>query len=250
MTAVTLRISPRAVRQLGIFLGAYLLYSAARWITVGDFGAAKAHADWIVDLERNLNVACEASVQNALSGTWMLFLLNHMYLAAQLIVVPGALIYTYNRSHHVYTRLRDTILATWLISIPVYAAFPVAPPRLAHIGLVDTITTGTHFGLNSKLTTSFYNQLAAVPSLHVGFAVAVGIAVAAASRRPIVKALWLMWGPAIALAVVATGNHFVFDIAAGLLASALGYAAGRVAGRLSAPRPRPVPALRPTFAQT
>jgi PAP2 superfamily len=172
-----------------------------------------------------------------------------MYLAAQLIVVPGALIFTYIRSRHVYTRLRDTILATWLISIPVYAAFPVAPPRLAHIGLVDTITSETGFALNSKLTTSFYNQLAAVPSLHVGFAVAVSIAVAAAARRPVVKALALLWGPAIALAVVATGNHFVFDIAAGLLASALGYGAGRALSRLNAPRPRPVPALRPSFAQ-
>jgi hypothetical protein len=250
MIVMSLPISSRAVKQIGVFVGAYLLYSAARWVTVGDFGAAKAHADWILGLERDTHVAVEGSVQRALSGTWMLWALNHLYLAAQLIVVPGALIFTYVRSRSVYRRLRDTILATWLISIPVYAAFPVAPPRLAGIGLVDTITSQTGFALDSKLTTSFYNQLAAVPSLHVGFAVAVSIAIAAAARHPVVKALALLWGPAIALAVVATGNHFVFDIAAGLLASALGYAAGRVLGRLSAPRPRPVPALRPSFAQS
>jgi hypothetical protein len=250
MIPVTLPISSRAIKQIGVFVVAYLLYSAARWVTVGDFGAAKAHADWIIGLERNLGVASEASVQHALSGTWALWVLNHLYIAAQLIVVPGALIFTYVRARHVYARLRDTILATWLISIPVYAAFPVAPPRLAGIGLVDTITSQTGFAMNSKLTTSFYNQLAAVPSLHVGFAVVVSIAIAAAARSPLVKALALLWGPAIALAVVATGNHFIFDIAAGLLASALGYAAGRVLRRLNAPRPRPVPALRPTFAQT
>jgi hypothetical protein len=250
MIVMSLPISSRAVKQIGVFVGAYLLYSAARWVTVGDFGAAKAHADWILGLERDTHVAVEGSVQRALSDTWMLWALNHLYLAAQLIVVPGALIFTYVRSRSVYRRLRDTILATWLISIPVYAAFPVAPPRLAGIGLVDTITSQTGFALDSKLTTSFYNQLAAVPSLHVGFAVAVSIAIAAAARHPVVKALALLWGPAIALAVVATGNHFVFDIAAGLLASALGYAAGRVLGRLSAPRPRPVPALRPSFAQS
>src|SRR6266508_1978242 len=121
MAVMTLRISPRAVRQIGIFLFAYLLYSAARWITVGDLGATKAHADWIVDLERNLNVACEASVQDALSGTWVLWVLNNLYLAAQLVVVPGALIFTYIRSREIYACLRNTILATWLISIPVYA---------------------------------------------------------------------------------------------------------------------------------
>src|ERR671920_1248733 len=137
-------------------------------------------------------------------GTWLLWLLNHAYLAAQLIVVPGALIWLYRRSRPAYERLRNTILATWLVSIPVYAAFPVAPPRLADMGLVDTITSQTGFAMDSKLTTSFYNELAAVPSLHVGFAVAVGIAVAAAVRHPAARLLALLWGPTIGLAVVAT----------------------------------------------
>src|SRR3954468_8044061 len=249
MPAARLSISPRARLQIGLFLLAYLLYSAARWVTVGDLGGAQAHARWIVHLEDHLGVADEASVQHALSGTWAIWLLNHLYLAAQLIVVPGALVFVYRRSRPVYQRLRNTILATWLISIPVYAAFPVAPPRLANIGLVDTISAQTGFAMDSKLTTSFYTQLAAVPSLHVGFAVAVGIAVAATVRHPLARTLALLWGPTIALAVVATGNHFVFDIAAGLVASAVGYAAGIVASRGRVTRPRPAGALRPAFAE-
>src|SRR3954465_12702069 len=177
--------SPAAQVQLGLFLLAYLLYSAARWVTVGDLGVAKANADWIVGLEHHLGVASEASVQHALSGTWALWVLNHLYLAAQLIVLPGALMFLYRRSRPIYVQLRNTILATWLLSVPVYAAFPVAPPRLAGVGLVDTISKSTAFGMNGKLTTSFYNQLAAVPSLHVGFAVAIGIAVAASLRNPV-----------------------------------------------------------------
>jgi len=243
-------VSSRAAKQIGVFLFAYLLYSAARWLTVGDLDAAKAHAHWILDLEDKLGVAWEASVQQALGGTWILWLLNHLYLAAQLVVVPGALIFTYVRSRGVYERLRNTILATWLISIPVYALFPVAPPRLAGMGLVDTITSQTGFAMDSKLTTSFYNELAAVPSLHVGFAVAVSIAVAAAVRSPVLKGVAMLWGPAIGLAVVATGNHFIFDIVAGLVASAAGYLAAGMIGRVSAPQRRPVPALRPNFAQT
>src|ERR671914_997299 len=233
--------------QIGLFLLAYLVYSAARWVAVGDLGAAQDHAAWIVDLEQDLGVATEASVQEALSGTWIIWLLNHAYIAAQLIVVPGALIFLYRRSRPAYERLRNTILATWLLSIPVYAAFPVAPPRLADIGMVDTITAQTGFSMDSKLTTSFYNELAAVPSLHVGFAVAVGVVIASTVRNPLVRALALLWGPTIAVAVVATGNHFVFDIAAGLVASAAGYAAGSAATR--ARRPRPAPALRPRLAE-
>ena len=245
--------SSGARTQIALFLLAYLVYSAARWLMVGDLATAQDHAAWIVDLEQDLGVATEGSVQEALTGTWMLWLLNHAYIAAQLVVVPGALIFLYRRSRPVYHRLRNTILATWLISVPVYAAFPVAPPRLADMGLVDTISEQTGFAMDSNLTTAFYNELAAVPSLHVGFAVAVGIAVAAAVRNPLVKAAALLWGPAIGLAVVATGNHFVFDIAAGLVASALGYGVGTAAARATERRPASVassaPALRPCFAE-
>src|SRR3954463_3138904 len=214
--------SPAAHAQLGLFLLAYLLYSAARWVTVGDIDVAKANADWIMSVEHHLGVASEASVQHGLRGTWMLWVLNHLYLAAQLVVLPGALAFLYRRSQPIYERLRNTILATWLISIPVYAAFPVAPPRLAGIGMVDTISTQTGVALDSSLTTSFYNELAAVPSLHVGFPGGIGIAVAAAVRHPLLRLAALSWGPLIGLAVVATGNHFVFDVAAGIVAAAAG----------------------------
>jgi membrane-associated phospholipid phosphatase len=242
------RLSRRAGMQIGLFLLAYLVYSAARWLTVGDLGAAKAHAEWIVRFEDHLGVSDEASVQRALTGTFAIWLLNHLYLAAQLIVVPGALVFLYRRSRPVYERLRNTILATWLISVPVYALFPVAPPRLAGIGLVDTISTQTGFAMDSSLTTKFYNQLAAVPSLHVGFAVAIGIAVSASLRHPLLKGLALLWGPLVGLAVVATGNHFVFDMAAGLLAAALGYVLGAAATRVRARRPA-THALRPCFGE-
>jgi hypothetical protein len=225
--------------QLGLFLLAYLLYSAARWVTVGDLDVAKANADWIVSFEHHLGVASESSVQHTLHGTWALWVLNHLYLAAQLIVLPGSLIFLYRRSHVLYERLRNTILATWLVSIPVYAAFPVAPPRLADIGMVDTITSQTGFALDGKLTTSFYNELAAVPSLHVGFAVAIGIALAAAVHNRVLKVIALLWGPTIDLAVLATGNHFVFDIVAGVAAAGLGYGLGNVATRFRAPELTP-----------
>jgi hypothetical protein len=248
MSARALSLSPAARAQLGIFLLAYLLYSAARFVTIGDLGVAQANADWIMDLERKLDVGVEATVQQALTGTWVLWLLNHLYLAAQLVVLPGALIFLYRRSRPLYERLRNTILATWVLSIPIYAAFPVAPPRLADSGLVDTITTQTGLALDSSLTTSFYNELAAVPSLHVGFAVVVGIVVAAAIRHPALKVLAWLWGPAIGLAVVATGNHYVFDIAAGVVAAALGYALGAAVARAK-PRAREIATARPCFGE-
>jgi membrane-associated phospholipid phosphatase len=228
------------VRQVGLFAAAYLAYSAARWLCVGDLETAQDHARWILDLERAALVDVEAGVQDALTGTPLLWLLNHLYLLAQLAVVPGALVWLYRRDRRVYRLLRDTVLATWLISVPIYAAFPVAPPRLADVGLVDTITAQTGVALDSSLTTSFYNELAAVPSLHVGFAVAVSVALALALRPRWARLAALAWGPTIALAVVATGNHFVFDVVAGVLVTVAGYGLGRVAHRpLASVRARP-----------
>ena len=123
------------------------------------------------------------------------------------------------------------MLATWLLSIPVYGLFPVAPPRLADIGMVDTISSQTGFAMDSSLTTSFYNELAAVPSLHVGFAFAIGIAVASATSNRWLKVAGHLWGPTVALAVVATGNHYVFDIAAGMVAAAIGYGLGALVAK-------------------
>ena len=238
--ATTPRIlGPRGLTGLGwrtellLFFAAYWVYNLARWIFVGDLAQAREHAQWIFDLERAAGVAVEGSVQQAFDFEAATWVLSNLYLLAQLVVVPAVLIWLYRRAPQVYRQLRNTIVATWLIAVPVFALFPVAPPRLADIGIADTVSQQAGVELTGR-STIFYNQLAAVPSLHVGFAVAVGVAAAVALRRPWAKALALMWGPIVSLSVVATGNHYMFDIAAGLAVTALGFAAGRVVQREAA----------------
>jgi membrane-associated phospholipid phosphatase len=220
--------------QLLLYLSAYWAYSATRWIAAGDVPKAIAHAHWIVHLEQTLHLSIEGPVQRALDAGAPIWVLNHLYLVAQFAVVPGALIWLYARCRPVYRQLRNTLFATWLIAVPIYALFPVAPPRLAGVGIVDTISDQSEASLNSHVATSFYNPFAAVPSLHAGFAFAVGIALAVALRHRWAKALALMWGPLVSLSVVATGNHYLFDIVAGLLVTAVGFLVGRLAARLLA----------------
>src|SRR4051794_4568260 len=244
-SALRLPFSPRARAQIGLFLLAYAVYTVARFFTIGDLSDALGNAHWIVDVENSAHVGVEATVQRALDGSWVIWVLNRLYLLAQLGVIPAALIFLYHRSAAIYATLRNTILATWLLSVPIYGLFPVAPPRLAHIGITDTITSQTSMSMTSNFSTSFFNELAAVPSLHVGFAVAVGFALFAAIRQPVLRWMALLWGPTVGLAVVATGNHFVFDMIAGVVASALGYALGTMAARVRVKRPS---RLRPAFA--
>lgn len=239
--------------QLGLFLAAYVVYLAGRWVAAGQLGPATEHARWIIDLERDTGVAVERSVQNAFDAGVTMWLLSQVYLAAQLAVLPLSLIWVYRRAPAVYRRLRDTVLATWLLAVPIYALFPVAPPRLAGLGMSDAVSEQAAVALTGR-STLFYNELAAVPSLHCGFAFAIGIALSAASRHRVTKALWLLWGPLVCLAVVATANHYVFDIAAGLLVSVLGYLAGPLPARWWNARRRPAsvagptPLLRPELA--
>jgi membrane-associated phospholipid phosphatase len=220
--------------QLVLYLAAYWAYSATRWIAAGNVPKAIAHAHWIENLERSLHVSVEGSVQRALDTGAPIWVLNHLYLIAQFAVVPGALIFLYWRARPVYRKLRNTLFATWLIAVPIYALYPVAPPRLAGIGIIDTISDQSEASLNSHVATSFYNPFAAVPSLHAGFAFAVGIALAVALRPRWAKALALLWGPLGTLSVVATGNHFVFDVVAGVLVTGIGFCVARLASGLRA----------------
>ena len=154
-------------------------------------------------------------------------------MAAQLVVLPGSLFALYRWARPVYTRLRATVLATWMIAVPIHGLWPVAPPRLAGIGIADTVSD--QLVSLSGHSTIFYNAFAAVPSLHVGFAFAISIALAFALPQRWAKALVLLWGPLVTLAVVATGNHFVFDAVAGLVVTAAGLRGRRPALRDPAP---------------
>jgi membrane-associated phospholipid phosphatase len=121
-----------------------------------------------------------------------------------------------------------------MLAVPIYALFPVAPPRLAGIGMTDTVSAQSTVALTGH-STGFYNPMAAVPSLHCGFAFAIGIALAAAATTRWGKVAALGWGPLVALTVLATGNHYVFDIGAGLLVSVAGYWVGTRCSRLLEP---------------
>jgi membrane-associated phospholipid phosphatase len=235
-------LSPaRGRTQLLLFAAVYLLYLAGRWLTGNDMDAALAHAGWVMDTERGAGLAVERSVQQALDGGVAIWLLSNVYLAAQLLVLPASLLWLYRTAPAVYRRLRDTVIVAWLLALPVYALFPTAPPRLAGIGMADTVSGQAGVALTGH-STVFYNPIAAVPSLHCGFAFAIGTALYCAFRRPLPRALALLWGPLVSLSVVATGNHYVFDVAAGIVVALAGFAARPAWERLTARRLVLVPA--------
>jgi phosphatidyl-myo-inositol alpha-mannosyltransferase len=210
-------------REILLFVAAYIAYSIARGATTGSLDTALENARLIIDLQAQLGIGVEHTVQNAMIDLPIMWTLNGLYIIAQFAVLPAALVWVYRRRRSLYPRLRTTVLATWAIALPVYTLFPTAPPRLAGIGILDTVSSQTSVALDSPMIMAFYNPVAAVPSLHAGFAFAVGMAIAASARPMWARIAALAWGPAVALVVIATGNHFVLDVVFGMVAVTLGY---------------------------
>ena len=219
-----LRASRRWPREVAVFAGAYLIYSFARGITRGSDVEARDNAARIVSLQAELGLNVERQVQEWITGLQVMAELGVLYLMAQLVAVPLALIVVYRRRRSAYPLLRTTLLGAWLVAIPIYAVFPTAPPRLAEIGIVDSVTRDSLIPLDAPFVEYFYNPVAAVPSLHAAFAVAVGIGLASATGVLALRVAALMWGPLVILIVVATGNHFILDVVAGLLVVGVAFA--------------------------
>lgn len=223
MSSLAFRRQKPWCREVAFFVAAYVAYSIVRGAVDGSVEAGLENARAIMELQARLGIGVEADLQEHLIGQPVMWLLNRLYVVAQFAVVPVALVWVYRRRRDLYPRLRTTVIATWLIALPVYALFPTAPPRLAGIGVIDTVSEQTRFALDSPLVMAFYNPIAAVPSLHAGFAIAVGVAVAASVRNPWARIAALSWAPAVAVVVVATGNHFVLDVVLGAVAVLVGY---------------------------
>src|SRR5215212_7641080 len=97
--------------------------------------------------------------------------------------------------------------------------------------------------MSSDALGSLYNPFAAVPSLHFGYSLLVGVTVAALARRRWVRWIGAAYPPFMLFTIVATGNHFIFDAVAGGIVMVVAYFAARALVADTA-RPAPAPARR------
>jgi hypothetical protein len=193
--------------------------------------AARAHTDWIVDLERSLHVFGERAIQRAAEAVpGMPTLLGIAYIALHFAGTTAFLVWLYRRHPERFALVRNTLIAATGMALTLYVVFPVAPPRLAALGFADTVSHNAKVNLSSDLLGSLYNPFAAVPSLHFGYALLVGVTLAALARRRFVRVLGWSYPAVMLFVIVATGNHFFFDAAAGALAIGAGYVIARWVG--------------------
>jgi PAP2 superfamily protein len=215
-----------------LIAGLYLASEATRGIADGSPDVARRHAADVVGIERHLGVFHEAGVQSFVHSLPALpSLLGYAYITLHLLVTASVLAWVYRNHRRAYPVLRNALIAASSIAIVVYWLFPTAPPRLAGVGIADTVSAATTVDLSSQSLASFYNPFAAVPSMHIGFAVLVAVTVAHLSTRRSVRVLALAYPLFVLLVIVATGNHFLFDAAAGAVVAGVALAAARLGSR-------------------
>jgi membrane-associated phospholipid phosphatase len=209
--------------QLGIWFGFLFAYQLARGIA--DLGAEHAfdNGRLLIDLERDLGALVELPIQDAVTGAgdWLVQAVNWTYWNSQFTIVGLSLLWVYFRRNDAFLRLRNVLLLGNILALIGFVLMPTAPPRLfPEAGFVDTLATSSALNHGSGLVQLASNQYAAMPSIHSADALILGIAMAALVRSPLAKALWLLWPAWVWFTVMATGNHYWLDVAAGVALAA------------------------------
>jgi membrane-associated phospholipid phosphatase len=226
------RVLPRGwtdlFRQMALFLGAFLLYDLVRGVVEGGnlykpFGDAMR----IIDLERALHIFVEPSVQAwTMSQHWLMDAADWTYLNGHFIVTVLALFFIYLRRNGSFYFVRNTLMISMALALIGYGLFPTAPPRLMpEWGFTDSVSQFLGLGamhFDNGPAGAFVNGYAAVPSMHVCFALIIGWSMARLTSRRAGKILWYAYPLFVTFVVVATANHYLTDVFLGALTAGAG----------------------------
>lgn len=207
--------------------------------------AALVHGRDVLELEQTLHIDPEHTLDRWLAGHHTLGLvISDYYDNAHFVVTLGLLGWLWWRRADIYRPLRNSLVLVNVIAFVVFWRFPVAPPRMLP-GFVDVVaSTGAIGSWHTGSLASHANELAAMPSLHIAWAVWCTLALWQISRRTWVRVLAVIYPCMTAVAVLATGNHYVLDIVGGLLAIALSVLIVWVLERAYAARSDETPTVR------
>jgi hypothetical protein len=212
--------------QFVLVVIAALFYFGVRGLTQGSVQDAVDNGFAVLEFERRLGLDIEAAVQDAvLSNHTLVTLANWVYMWGHWPVVATTLVVLYRRDRRTYLLLRNAMFVSGGIGLVIFASYPVAPPRLLPDDTyVDTVTNWSN-SYRVLQPPALVNRYAAVPSLHVGWNLLVGVALWLAFRSVVVRAFAVIGPTLMVLAVVATANHYVIDAVLGAVISLASIAA-------------------------
>jgi hypothetical protein len=229
----------RAVREVGLLAGLWFTYAFSRVVASDDLAPARARAADLLHLEQLLHLDVESWLNHALTPVSSIAVpMSFWYASLHYLVTPAVLIYLFVRHRAEYPRARNGIVIGSAIGLVCYLLIPTAPPRLMPGGAyLDTLASTSDVGWwggQSSLPNGLgqvANELAAMPSLHVGWTIWVAWAVWR-HTNVVGRSIAVLYAAGTTLVVLATGNHWVLDAVAGAVVVAVGIVvSGWIAGR-------------------
>ena len=222
--------------QAVLVAAAAFCYFGVRDLTEGAASTATTNAHSLVNLERTLGINWERSVQSQVIGNdRIVTAANWMYIYGHWPVIIATLTWLFVRHPPDFYLLRNAMFISGAIGLVIFVLFPVAPPRLGILDIVNTVTQRSH-SYRTLQPPGLVNRYAALPSLHFGWNLLVGIVVWRVSRAPVVRMLAVLMVAAMGMAVIVTANHYVLDVVAGAAVALTG-----LAGAMLLPRVRRTP---------
>jgi hypothetical protein len=224
------RLLPRGpvdvLRQVLLFALAYYGYRIVRGTVDDPVGAAIAfqHSREVIHFEQSLGIFIEPSIQSWLgSKPVLLDVASWLYLNAQFTVTMACLVYIYLRHNSSFYFVRNMFaVAMWTANVG-YMVFPAAPPRFfPEWGFVDSVANLTHVSHDSVAVNSLVNQYAAIPSMHVAFALMIAVPLSRLCKHRVTRAIWAVYPFVVVLVIVSTANHFVTDAVLGAATAGFG----------------------------
>jgi hypothetical protein len=209
--------------QIAIVLSGVEVYELARHLIQPDWPAANDNAQKVIHLEQLTHLAWEQSLQQVfLEAPEVVKAMNIFYFVGHFALTAVFFFWLYHSSRDGFRSFRNGFLAATAIALIIHWKFPTTPPRLVG-GYVDTLRQLSNIDIGSPDSGSFSNPVAAVPSLHAGWALGVGIGLVRYARSRLWRTVGVVYPVAVFFTIVVTGNHFVFDALAGVVVMGLGF---------------------------
>lgn len=221
-------------KELFIVVPFYFAYYSVRGIVEGRIPLAFENSAKIVEFERNVGIFWEQDLQALIrDNEFLVHLMNWIYVWGFWPVIVLAAVWLFLRNREVYSVYRNAFIISGAIGLLVFATFPVAPPRfMGALGIVDTVAAWSET-YRTFVMASFVNRYAAMPSLHFGWTLLIGIAFLKHGPGLLPKLFGIVLPAAMMASIVSTGNHYIVDGAAGGGVALFSLAAAFLLSRLS-----------------
>jgi hypothetical protein len=218
-------------QELAIIAFGYWLYSMGRNAVPEQAEVAERHARSVQHLQDILHLNFEASLNHFVArNEWLAQVMDYYYASLHFVITIAVMVWLFRRRPHVYRGARTVLVASTLLGLLGFYLYPLAPPRLMGGGTyVDTLEKFHTWGsLASPSIASHSNQYAAMPSLHIAWALWCGIAIFCCAWRTWVRILGLLYPIGTLSVIIGTANHFVIDAVGGAVVVTLAFGIQRL----------------------